>query len=84
MSQQMAHLKPELQITRAGSRSPSPTHGDEESPPKGGIHRGRSPSTRSRLHSPRPSDVGFAEAVSDVVDIVKYETSRKGRARRKC
>ncbi|XP_053201741.1 voltage-dependent calcium channel type A subunit alpha-1-like isoform X3 [Panonychus citri] len=83
MSQQMAHLKPELQITRAGSRSPSPTHGDEESPPKGGIHRGRSPSTRSRLHSPRPSDVGFAEAVSDVVDIVKYETSRKGRARHK-
>ncbi|XP_015795896.2 voltage-dependent calcium channel type A subunit alpha-1 isoform X5 [Tetranychus urticae] len=79
MSQQMAHLKPDLQITRPGSRSPSPTR--DESPVKG--DRGRSPVGRSRLHSPRPSDVGFAEAVSDVVDIVKFETSRKGRARQK-
>lgn len=26
-------------------------------------------------------DVGFSDAVSDVVDLVKYETSRRGRAR---
>ncbi|KAG0427118.1 hypothetical protein HPB47_025792, partial [Ixodes persulcatus] len=34
-----------------------------------------------RSPSPRRSAAGFSDAVSDLVDIVKYETSRRGRAR---
>jgi hypothetical protein len=35
----------------------------------------------SPLPPRRAHDIGFSDAVSDVVDIVKHETSRKGRAR---
>lgn len=34
-------------------------------------------------HHPHPHDHGFSGAVEDVVDIVKHETSRKARNRRK-
>lgn len=33
------------------------------------------------LRSPQKGDMGFADTVHDIVDIVKYETSRKGRIR---
>ncbi|XP_074596871.1 calcium voltage-gated channel subunit cacophony isoform X2 [Brevipalpus obovatus] len=104
---QMAHLKPDVKVTRPGSRTPSPTRGGggggdngtaggqggdnvngrdgaDRDDDEGTRLRGRSPSTRSRLRSPRPSDVGFADIVTDVADIVKYESStRRGRARQK-
>ena len=35
----------------------------------------------SPLPPRRAHDIGFSDAVSDVVDIVKHETSRRGRAR---
>lgn len=38
--------------------------------------RDASPLPPRRVH-----DIGFSDAVSDVVDIVKHETSRRGRAR---
>lgn len=43
--------------------------------------RSRSPSpTRRPL---QPHEVGFSDAVSDMVELVREETSRRGRARRK-
>jgi hypothetical protein len=73
------HLHPEQHSFRrkSRSRSPSVTRGGQ-SPTQ---VRGRSPTPIGRSTSPQ--DHGFAEAVSDLVDIVKYETSRKGRARAK-
>ncbi|XP_077535911.1 calcium voltage-gated channel subunit cacophony isoform X8 [Haemaphysalis longicornis] len=41
----------------------------------------RCPSPLRRSPSPRRSAAGFSDAVSDLVDKVKYETSRRGRAR---
>jgi len=59
-------------------------------------NRAWSPSPMRRSHSPQPyyrdasplpprrvHDLGFSEAVSDMVEIVKHETSRRGRARAK-
>jgi hypothetical protein len=43
--------------------------------------RSRSPSPSRR--GLQPHDVGFSEAVSDMVELVREETSRRGRARRK-
>jgi hypothetical protein len=35
----------------------------------------------SPLPPRRSHDIGFSDAVTDMVDIVKHETSRRGRAR---
>lgn len=61
------HLRPDDYgyDRRLRSRSPSPS---------GMRMRGRSPSPR------RGYDIGFSDAVSDVVDIVNYQSSRRGRA----
>ncbi len=74
------HLHPEQHSFRrkSRSRSPSVARGGQSPTPV----RGRSPTPIGRSTSPQ--DHGFAEAVSDLVDIVKYETSRKGRARGIC
>lgn len=69
----MTHLKPELSTPNPDSRLPSPIHIDS-------VKRNRSTRHSSNRSS---SELGFADAVTDLVDIVKYETSRKGRARRK-
>ncbi|GAB6022011.1 hypothetical protein CHUAL_006163 [Chamberlinius hualienensis] len=71
-------LHPEYHVSGCRSRSPSPRRGHQSpTPPRS---RGRSPTPIRRFQSPR-RDIGFSDAVSDVVDIVKYETSRRGRAR---
>jgi hypothetical protein len=66
------HIKPELHITHADTSHP------EHSPSK----QITAPAATSP-HSPPLSECGFADAVTDVVDIVKYETSRRGRAKGK-
>ncbi|XP_076342693.1 voltage-dependent calcium channel type A subunit alpha-1-like isoform X3 [Tachypleus tridentatus] len=72
------HLHP-----RTRSRSPSPerVRHDSSTPPR----RGRSPTPIRRSTSPRRGghDIGFSEAVNNLVDRVKYETSRRGRAKAK-
>ncbi|XP_055947185.1 voltage-dependent calcium channel type A subunit alpha-1-like [Argiope bruennichi] len=66
------------------SRSRSPGRGRSPSPRL----RGRSPTPIGRSPSPRRGgggggghDIGFSDAVSDVVDLVKYESSRRERSR---
>ncbi|CAL4074002.1 unnamed protein product, partial [Meganyctiphanes norvegica] len=68
-----AHLRPEdFPPSRFRSQSPSPTRFQSPTPP----HRGRSPSPRRGPH-----DMGFSDAVSDVVDYVKYDEHKRGRVR---
>ncbi|XP_064457887.1 voltage-dependent calcium channel type A subunit alpha-1-like isoform X3 [Ornithodoros turicata] len=71
------HLRPNT--VAIAMRSPSPSRRGSLSPPGS---RCPTPLLR-RSPSPRRGGVpaGFSDAVSDVVDIVKYETSRRGRAR---
>jgi len=45
--------------------------------------RSPSPSRRGGGGGLGPHDVGFSDAVSDMVELVRDETSRRGRARRK-
>lgn len=71
-TEQVGLLKPEIHISRARSRSPSPSRGQDSPTP---IRRDRSPSFRKDI------DVGFAEAVSDVVETINFATSKRGRAR---
>ncbi|KAK8724872.1 hypothetical protein OTU49_010957 [Cherax quadricarinatus] len=73
------HLRPdEYPINRYRSRSPSPARGFQSPTPP---HR-RSPSPRRP--SQQPHDIGFSDAVSDVVDLVKYDNIHKrGRLRGK-
>ena len=71
----MTLLKPEISTLNQKPRSPSPQHNDS-------IKQKRSSTTRHSSNR-SSSDLSFADAVTDLVDIVKYETSRKGRARRK-
>lgn len=72
-----SHLHPEHSVR---GRSPSPRRRGSMSPPDGRPDGCRSPYLRGRSPSPSPRRV-LADAVSDVVDMVKYETSRRGRAR---
>ncbi|KAK8724874.1 hypothetical protein OTU49_010957 [Cherax quadricarinatus] len=66
------HLRPdEYPINRYRSRSPSPARGFQSPTPP---HR-RSPSPRRP--SQQPHDIGFSDAVSDVVDLVKYDNIHK-------
>ena len=79
------HLHPEThggsfhgrRRSRSRSRSPSVSH-RHQSPTQA---RGRSPTPIGRSTSPQKQDHGFAETVNDIVDYVKFETSKKGRAR---
>ncbi|GBN05912.1 Voltage-dependent calcium channel type A subunit alpha-1 [Araneus ventricosus] len=63
------------------SRSRSPGRGRSPSPRL----RGRSPTPIGRSPSPRRGggghDIGFSDAVSDVVDLVKYESAHRERSR---
>ncbi|CAG2173272.1 unnamed protein product, partial [Oppiella nova] len=73
--------------SRSRSRSPSIQPRDSSTAPTTGTGgeataRHRSPTPIGRSSSPQ-KDHGFAETVTDIVDYVKYETSRKGRARAK-
>ncbi|XP_022648011.1 voltage-dependent calcium channel type A subunit alpha-1-like isoform X2 [Varroa destructor] len=72
-----SHLHPEFGVR---GRSPSPRRRGSLSPPEQRLDGRRSPYLRRRSPSPSPRR-GLADAVSDVVDMVKYETSRKGRAK---
>ncbi|XP_028967315.1 voltage-dependent calcium channel type A subunit alpha-1 [Galendromus occidentalis] len=72
-----SHLHPERSVR---GRSPSPRRRSSLSPPDGRPDGRRSSYCRGRSPSPSPRR-GLADAVSDVVDMVKYETSRRGRAR---
>ncbi|XP_042203565.1 voltage-dependent calcium channel type A subunit alpha-1-like isoform X3 [Homarus americanus] len=74
------HLRPDEYPAnnRYRSRSPSPSRGFQSPTPP---HR-RSPSPRRP--SQQPHDIGFSDAVSDVVDLVKYDNIHKrGRLRGK-
>ncbi|XP_022239678.1 voltage-dependent calcium channel type A subunit alpha-1-like isoform X4 [Limulus polyphemus] len=77
------HLHPcDHDYHHSRSRSPSPERfrHDSLTPPR----RGRSPTPIRRSSSRRGGhDIGFSEAVTDLVDRVKYETSRRGRAKAK-
>ncbi|KAG1668871.1 Voltage-dependent calcium channel type A subunit alpha-1 [Nymphon striatum] len=77
-----SHLRPAGYLGRARSRSPSPSRSYTGSitPP---CSRSQSPNHMRRSPSPRRGPVGFSDTVSDVVDFVKFETSRRGRARAK-
>ncbi|XP_046452681.1 voltage-dependent calcium channel type A subunit alpha-1-like isoform X11 [Daphnia pulex] len=81
-SKVMHRLKPEGEagMHRPNSRawSPSPCALRRSHSPQPHYRRDMSPLPPRRAH-----DIGFSDAVSDVVDIVKHETSRKGRARAK-
>ncbi|XP_042869766.1 voltage-dependent calcium channel type A subunit alpha-1-like isoform X10 [Penaeus japonicus] len=72
------HLRPdEYPVSRYRSRSPSPSRGFQSPTPP---HR-RSPSPR---RAGQPHDVGFSDAVSDLVDLVKHDHGHKrGRLRGK-
>ncbi|XP_022652390.1 voltage-dependent calcium channel type A subunit alpha-1-like isoform X3 [Varroa destructor] len=72
-----SHLHPERSVR---GRSPSPRRRGSLSPPEQRPDGRRSSYLRRRSPSPSPRR-GLADAVSDVVDMVKYETSRRGRAR---
>ncbi|XP_071552669.1 voltage-dependent calcium channel type A subunit alpha-1 isoform X2 [Panulirus ornatus] len=75
------HLRPdEYPINSYRSRSPSPSRGFQSPTPP--HRRMRSPTPIRRSPSPRrPSqpqhDIGFSDAVSDVVDLVKYDNIHK-------
>jgi len=74
----MHRLKPEVDgMNRSNNRawSPSPMRRSHSPQP---YYRDASPLPPRRVH-----DLGFSEAVSDMVEIVKHETSRRGRARAK-
>ncbi|XP_059351425.1 voltage-dependent calcium channel type A subunit alpha-1-like isoform X4 [Daphnia carinata] len=81
-SKVMHRLKPETEagVHRSNSRawSPSPCALRRSHSPQPRYRRDLSPLPPRRAH-----DIGFSDAVSDVVDIVKHETSRRGRARAK-
>nr|CAH0109633.1 unnamed protein product [Daphnia galeata] len=81
-SKVMHRLKPESEtgMHRPNSRawSPSPCALRRSHSPQPHYRRDMSPLPPRRAH-----DIGFSDAVSDVVDIVKHETSRRGRARAK-
>ncbi|XP_042869768.1 voltage-dependent calcium channel type A subunit alpha-1-like isoform X12 [Penaeus japonicus] len=65
------HLRPdEYPVSRYRSRSPSPSRGFQSPTPP---HR-RSPSPR---RAGQPHDVGFSDAVSDLVDLVKHDHGHK-------
>ncbi|XP_076066879.1 calcium voltage-gated channel subunit cacophony isoform X6 [Oratosquilla oratoria] len=86
-SEEGHHLRPEEYGggSMYRSRSPSPVRGFQ-SPTMTHRRGGRSPTPIRRSPSPRrggPHDVGFSDAVSDVVDLVKFEMSKRGRARAK-
>ena len=91
LAQLSTHLHPEQhhggggsfrRRSRSRSRSPSVQHArpvtgqTSHSPTRA---RGRSPTPIGRSTSPQKPD--FAETVTDIVDYVKFETSKKGRAR---
>ncbi|XP_047501360.1 voltage-dependent calcium channel type A subunit alpha-1-like isoform X32 [Penaeus chinensis] len=74
------HLRPdEYPVSRYRSRSPSPSRGFQSPTPP--HRRLRSPTPNRRSPSPRragqPHDVGFSDAVSDLVDLVKYDHGHK-------
>ncbi|XP_064108487.1 voltage-dependent calcium channel type A subunit alpha-1-like isoform X4 [Macrobrachium nipponense] len=79
------HLRPdEYPINRYRSRSPSPSRGFQSPTPP--HRRLRSPTPIRRSPSPRrvgqqPHDIGFSDAVSDVVDLVKYDHVHHKRGR---
>ncbi|XP_042869760.1 voltage-dependent calcium channel type A subunit alpha-1-like isoform X5 [Penaeus japonicus] len=81
------HLRPdEYPVSRYRSRSPSPSRGFQSPTPP--HRRLRSPTPNRRSPSPRragqPHDVGFSDAVSDLVDLVKHDHGHKrGRLRGK-
>lgn len=80
--QKSLHLKPEAHTVAGESRSPSPSRQTTED--KSEDYSTRNKPDSARLREPRHSDVGFADAVSDVVDLVRYDssTTRRGRSRR--
>ncbi|XP_042869759.1 voltage-dependent calcium channel type A subunit alpha-1-like isoform X4 [Penaeus japonicus] len=74
------HLRPdEYPVSRYRSRSPSPSRGFQSPTPP--HRRLRSPTPNRRSPSPRragqPHDVGFSDAVSDLVDLVKHDHGHK-------
>ncbi|XP_045030505.1 voltage-dependent calcium channel type A subunit alpha-1 isoform X7 [Daphnia magna] len=80
-SKVMHRLKPETEAgvhTNSRAWSPSPCALRRSHSPQPRYRRDMSPLPPRRAH-----DIGFSDAVSDVVDIVKHETSRRGRARAK-
>lgn len=44
-------------------------------------HHQLSPKDKDKDLSPHHSEGGFADAVSDIVDSITYQTSKRGRAR---
>ncbi|GFS62139.1 hypothetical protein TNCV_476881 [Trichonephila clavipes] len=73
------HLRPNG-FGHRRSRSRSPGRGRSPTPTR---LRGRSPTPIGRSPSPRRGghDIGFSDAVSDVVDLVKYESTRRSRGK---
>ncbi|GFU59910.1 voltage-dependent calcium channel type A subunit alpha-1 [Nephila pilipes] len=73
------HLRPNG-FGHRRSRSRSPGRGRSPTPSR---LRGRSPTPIGRSPSPRRGghDIGFSDAVSDVVDLVKYESTRRSRGK---
>ncbi|OQR78493.1 voltage-dependent calcium channel-like [Tropilaelaps mercedesae] len=77
-SSKVEQMEAEATQQRASHTTQSGHHGQQQSEQRPDGRR--SPYLRGRSPSPSPRR-GLADAVSDVVDMVKYETSRRGRAR---